>query len=99
MISTRIINAINSESVAIYQQAIRDCSAVYGFDVDQAIEELTQKMGEFKVSTKVSKTPKENKEKPEVYNPKEAESKWMNFWEKEKIFKFNQSSKKKFSLI
>ena len=85
MISTRIINAINSESVAIYQQAIRDCGAVFGFDVDQAIQELTQKMGEFKVSTKVSKTPKENKEKPEkiksvplpwmgVVNPEKCEN-------------------------
>src|SRR3989338_11676959 len=33
-------------------------------------------------------------ELPNIYNPKEAESRWKKFWEQENIYKFNPKSKK-----
>ncbi len=35
------------------------------------------------------------KKQKKQYKPQEAEEKWQKFWEKEKIFKFNEKSKKK----
>ena len=75
VISRRVINVINKEVNEIYKQAIMDCSELFGFNVDEAIEKLGSNFN--KSVEKKEKKEKKSEKKEKTEKSKVIPLPWM----------------------
>ena len=75
VISRRVINVINKEVNEIYKQAIMDCSELFGFDLNEAIEKLGTNFN--KSVEKKEKKEKKSEKKEKTEKSKVIPLPWM----------------------